>query len=158
MGIMTPTSVIELMPSTNDQIELFSNYIKLSILNSETDFRKFLYQKKLIEKTFDAISESPEIKEFIENEIEKYGKEGVSFNDLKFELKGRKTWNYDNTGDSELKELERQKAELDAKIKNRQKLLQTASKPFADIDTGEIIHPAFYTEKTFVKSTQVKTK
>ena len=52
MGIMTPTSVIELMPSTNDQIELFSNYIKLSILNSETDFRKFLYQKKLIEKTF----------------------------------------------------------------------------------------------------------
>ena len=69
MGIMTPTSVIELMPSTNDQIELFSNYIKLSILNSENDFRKFLYQKKLIEKTFDAISESPEIKEFIENEI-----------------------------------------------------------------------------------------
>ena len=39
---MTPTSVIELMPSTNDQIELFSNYIKLSILNSETDFRKLL--------------------------------------------------------------------------------------------------------------------
>lgn len=153
---MTPISVIELMPSTSDQIKSFAEQVKDQILNGDYDFRKFLYQKKLIEKTFETISEDKELKEYFENEIEKFGKEGVAFNDLRFEIGSRKTWEYSNTGDTELFRLEEEKKMLEAKIKERQRLLQTSKKPFADVETGEIIYPAYYSEKTFIKSSQTK--
>lgn len=149
---MLAQSVIELMPSTAQQVDNFSNQITNAILNGEFDFKRFLYQKKMIEKTFEAISENEQVKAYLEKEIEKYGKEGVGFNDLKFELAGRKSWDYSQTGDSELFRLEEQKKDLEAKIKIRQKMLQTANKPFADVDTGEIIHPASYSEKTYIKT------
>lgn len=153
---MTASSVIELMPSTLEQVQTFSQMMKNSILNGEFDYKKFLYQKNMIEKTLSVISDDEEVKDFIQNEIEKYGKEGVGFNDLNFQLQGRKTWDYSKTEDSELFKLEKQKKELEMKIKERQKLLQTAKKPFADIETGEIIHPASYSEKTFIKSSVKK--
>ena len=80
---MTPVSVIELMPSTSDQVKSFAEQVKDQILNGDYDFRKFLYQKKLIEKTFETISEDKELKEYFENEIEKFGKEGEAYNELR---------------------------------------------------------------------------
>lgn len=153
---MTPISVIELMPSTEEQIQSFSVQAKNKILSGEYDFKKFLYQKKMIEKTLEAIYEDEEVKELMHNEIEKYGKEGVGFNDLKFELGNRKTWDYSNTDDTELFALETQKKEIEKQIKERQKILQTAKKPFADVETGEIIYPASYSEKTYIKTTTKK--
>lgn len=149
---MTPLSVLELMPTTSEQVESFSGQMIEKILNGEVEPAKILYYKKLQEKTFDAILENEEVKDFIEREIDKHGKEGISFNDTKFELAGRKSWDYSQTGDSYLFELEAQKKELEQKIKDRQKLLQTAKKEFADVDTGEIIYPASYSEKTYIKS------
>jgi len=87
---MTPISVIELMPSTSDQVKSFAEQVKDQILNGDYDFRKFLYQKKLIEKTFETINEDKELKAYFEKEIEKYGIEGVGFNDLRFEIGRRK--------------------------------------------------------------------
>lgn len=153
---MTALSVLELMPTTSEQVESFSGQMIEKILNGEVEPAKILYFKKLQEKTFDAILENAEVKDFIEREIDKHGKEGISFNDTKFELAGRKTWDYSQTEDSELFKLEAEKKELEQKIKDRQKLLQTAKKPFADVDTGEIIYPASYSEKTYIKSSVIK--
>ena len=153
---MTPISVIELLPSTENQIDTFAHSIKTSILDGDFDYRKYLYQKKMMEKTFELLENDFEFKEFLQKEIEKFGKDGVSFNDLKFELQDRKTWDYSMTGDSELENLIEQKKKIDEAVKARQKLLQTTKKPFADIDTGEIIHPASYSSKTFIKSSTKK--
>lgn len=149
---MTPLSVLELMPTTSEQVESFSGQMIEKILNGEVSTAQFLYYKKMNEKVFETISEHPQVKDYFHSEIEKYGKEGLSFNDTKFELAGRKSWDYSQTGDSYLFELESQKKELEQKIKDRQKLLQTAKKEFADVDTGEIIYPASYSEKTYIKS------
>lgn len=156
MNTTTAISVLELMPTTAEQVENFSNQIIDEILNGEVEPQKILYFKKLQEKTFDTILENPQVKDFIEREIEKYGKEGIAYNDTRFELAGRKTWDYSQTEDSELFKLEAEKKELEQRIKDRQKLLQTAKKPFADVDTGEIIYPASYSEKTYIKSSVIK--
>ncbi len=153
---MTPISVIELMPSTSDQVQNFAEQVKDQILNGDYDFRKFLYQKKLIEKTFETISEDKELKAYFEKEIEKYGAEGVGFNDLRFEIGSRKTWDYSKTGDVELFQMEKEREELDKKIEARRKWLQT-TKHIADEETGEIlIYPASYREKTFIRSSKRK--
>lgn len=151
---MTAISVIELMPSTVESVEGFKEQVKMQLLNGDYDFRKFLYQKKLIEKTFDAIAEDEEVKDFLEKEIEKYGKEGAAFNDITFKIGSRKTWDYSQTGDKELFRLEEQKKELETQIKSRKKILETAKKPqkIVDTETGEVldVFPANYSEKTFI--------
>lgn len=149
---MTVLSVLELMPTTNQQVENFSSQMIEKILNGEVETAKFLYYKKMNEKVFDTILENPQVKKYLENEIEKHGKDGLNYNDTNFQLHGRKSWDYSKTGDTQLFELEKQKKELEQKIKDRQRLLQTAKKEFADVDTGEIIYPASYSEKTFIKS------
>ena len=153
---MTPISVIELMPSTSDQVKSFAEQVKDQILNGDYDFRKFLYQKKLIEKTFETINEDKELKAYFEKEIEKYGIEGVGFNDLRFEIGRRKTWDYSNTGDMELFQMEKEKEELDKKIEARRRWLQ-GIKPEIDKETGEILlSPAYYREKTFIRANKRK--
>lgn len=156
MENITPVSVINLMPETNEQIKNFAQQVKEQLLNGEYDYRKFLYQKRFIEKTLEAISEDKEVKDYLEKEIEKYGKEGSGFNDVRFELSERKTWDYSKTGDSTLSDLENKKKLIDEQIKARQKLLQTAKKEFADVETGEIIFPASYSSKSYIRTTQIK--
>lgn len=153
---MIATTCIEQMPSTNEQVDMFAQQVKQEILSGFYDYRQFLYQKVFIEKTLNTIYEDLEIKEYMQKEIEKHGKEGVGFNDVKYTIEGRKTWDYSQTGDSELADLLAQEKELKEKIKERQKILQVAKKPFANVETGEIIHPAFYTEKSYIKTTKNK--
>lgn len=162
---MTAVSVLMLMPETKEQIATFSAQIKEQILDGSFDFRKYLYLKHAMEKTFDNIKNDDEVKAYIDKETSKYGAEGTGYHDMKIELAGRKIWDYSQTGDTQLFELEAQKKELEEKIKERQKYLQNF-KITIDPHTGEIkypegyregLFPASYKEKTYVKTTISKT-
>lgn len=152
-----PISVLTLMPSTNKEVAYFSQSIITQLINGSLDFKQLLYQKKFIEETLEAIFENEDVKKHIEGEIEKYGKEGVGFHDAKFELSTRKTFDYSQTNDSEIINLEGKLKEATNNLKDRQKFLQTLTKPLElfNNETGEVemIYPAVFSTSTFVKTT-----
>lgn len=154
---MTPISVMKLMPETKEQVESFASHVKNEILEGKIDFKELLFQKAFIEKTLSAIFEDPEIKKLIEGEIEKYGKEGVGFRDVKFELMSRRSYDYSKTNDAEYLAIDAAAKKASEKLKERQKFLQTLTKPIEILnsDTGEIemIYPAAQSVTTYVKST-----
>jgi len=151
------TSTLSALPETPDQIKYFAEKAKAELLNGQIDFRTLQYQKTCIERTLDAIFGDAEVKAFICGEVEKYGKEGCTFKDAKFEIASRKTWDYSKTNDAEIEVLE-QKAKAAANdLKDRQKFLQTLSKPIEVLnnETGEVetIYPGTFSESTFIKTT-----
>lgn len=147
---------LDVMPSTNEQVQKFTSLIKEEILSGRYDFKKFLQQKNFIEKSLAAISDDPQIKSLMIDEIEKYGKDGVGYNDLKFTVESRRNYDYSQTNDSTFLELEAKKKEIEAELKARQKFLQTIQKPVADPETGELIYPASVKHTTYIKSSTKK--
>ena len=128
--------VLELMPSTEEQVQSFSSQIKDQILSGAIDWKKLLYQKKLMEKTLDAIFKDKAVDDLISEEIEKYGKGGIGINDLKFELSGKTTFDFKNCGDSKVLELEEE-------LKKRKEFLKNIpASCIADPETGEMIYRA----------------
>ena len=142
--------VLELMPSTEEQVQSFSSQIKDQILSGAIDWKKLLYQKKLMEKTLDAIFKDKAVDDLISEEIEKYGKGGIGINDLKFELSGKTTFDFKNCGDSKVLELEEE-------LKKRKEFLKNIpASGIADPETGEMIYRASSTYSPFIKATKIK--
>lgn len=151
------TSTLSVLPNTKTEIQSFATIAKQQLLSGCIDFKRILFQKACIERSFDAIFSDPEVKEFIESEISKYGKDGVGFEDAKFQISSRKSYTYDQTNDSEIKALESAKKEVETGLKERQKFLQTLkhSIDVVNKETGEVetIFPAAFTETTYIKTT-----
>ena len=87
-------------------------------------------------------------------ELAKYGKK-QSFGDCTLEeCEAGVKYDYSECNDSELEALEKQRHELDIKIKQRQATLK--SLPFGGLcnpDTGEMIYPPAKSSKTTIKTT-----
>lgn len=102
------------------------------------------------------IKDNDEYRNYIVNEISKYGKSHTTESGTKIELAevGIK-YDYSQTGDVELMELENQKMQLDAKIKERQTFLKSINKPMEVLFFDELvtIYPASKTSTSSVKIT-----
>ena len=153
----TALSQLSYLPTTLAQVQSFAAAAKNEILSGSVDLKELLYKKKCIERTLEAIFDDEKVNEVIKEEITKYGKDGAGYNDAKFEIASRKSWDYSQTNDKEFDILE-QKAKAAANdLKDRQKFLQTLSKPIEVLnnETGEIetIYPAAFRQSEYIKTT-----
>lgn len=153
----TALSQLSHLPTTLAQVQSFAAAAKNEILSGSVDLKELLYKKKCIERTLEAIFDDEEVNEVIKGEVAKYGKEGAGYNDATFEIASRKSWDYSQTNDAEIEVLEQKAKGAANNLKDRQKFLQTLTKPIEVLnnETGEVetIYPAAFSESTFIKTT-----
>ena len=129
--------VVDNVCLTGNIIQLAENLAKMDLLIKE-------------------IKDNSNYKDYILNEVSKYGKSHVTASGTKLEVAEVGTkYDYSLTGDVELKELEEQKAIIEFKIKERQTFLKTIKKPMEVLFGDELItlHPASKTSTTSIKTT-----
>lgn len=144
-------SQLSYLPETRDQQARFVEQAKQEILNGIFDARELLFRKKIIQDTLDQIFDDPQVKSHMLDEIGRYGKDGAGWSDAKITVESRKTYSYENCGDTELTTLTAESEKAIKSLKERQKFLQTINKPVADPETGEMIYPAAYTQTDYFK-------
>ena len=153
----TALSQLSYLPTTLAQVQSFAAAAKNEILSGSVDLKELLYKKKCIERTLEAIFDDEKVNEVIKEEITKYGKDGAGYNDAKFEIASRKSWDYSQTNDAEYAALEKRAKESSELLKQRQKFLQTLTKPveLVNNETGEVetIYPAAHSESEYIKTT-----
>jgi len=144
-------SQLSVLPDTKEQQARFVEMAKAEILDGIFDARELLFRKKMIQDTLDQIFDDPQVKKHLISEIEKYGKEGAGWADAKITIESRKSYNYDNCGDTELSDLAEKQKGFDTAVKNRQKFLQALTKAVANPETGEMIYPPAFSQSEFFK-------
>lgn len=104
----------------------------------------------------DEIKKNENYKNYILNEISYYGKSHTTASGTKIELAEVGTkYDYGQTGDLIMVDLELQKAILDAKIKERQTFLKSITKPMEVLFSDEVVtlYPPAKTSTSSVKIT-----
>jgi hypothetical protein len=155
---METLSVINLMPSTKEQINQFAELTINSIIAGNVDPLKIDIQLKAIEETIKKIRSDAQIKTAILKEAEKYGQKSFSFQGCKIQVTelGSK-YDFSNCNDVILKRLENQSENLNVEIKNRQEYLKFCKpgSPQIDPETGEAfeVYPPVKNSTTGLKYT-----
>jgi hypothetical protein len=129
--------VVDNVCITGDIVNLAENLAKMDLLIKE-------------------IKDNSNYKDYILNEVSKYGKSHITASGTKLEVAEVGTkYDYSLTGDLELKELEEQKAVIEFKIKERQTFLKALKHPMEVLFGDELItlHPASKTSTTSIKTT-----
>ncbi len=155
METMTTLSVINLLPSTKESIELFVYKIVNEVKNGNVNALEILAQLKKFEKASDQIS--TQIKENALTEHAKYSEKQVALYGCKIERGENGTkYDYSACGDPEWNELDEEIKKLSEKKKSREAFLKNVSKPmaFTDEHTGGetvLINPPIKTSVTGLK-------
>lgn len=134
---MTAESVINLAPSTKEQITAFANQIINNVSSGEVNPLKIHSQIILLEKSLELIKKG--IKEDVLAEAGKHGK-SFDFNGCTINVKelGVK-YDYSNCGDLRWKEANRKRELAEEEMKKREALLRCVDvkESFVDEETGE---------------------
>lgn len=139
---MNTLSIINLLPSTREQVLDFAGEIIAKVESGEVNPLDLKAQMKFIERTLSEIDKS--IKDKFIDEAAKYGKS--------FDYKGWRIeqvesgHKYDYSGDNEW-------LQLSERLKEREKFLKGLTKPMADPGTGEICHPPIKKSTSTLKFT-----
>lgn len=154
MEIMNASSALALFETTKAQRETFAAAIISEIKEGNIDPLKIHMQLKSAEHLLKSTNENPEYKSLLLDAAEKHGKKFETYN-AEFQIKEAGTkWDYSNCGDEILDQLNSEMDLLNAKIKYREKLLQTLPETgMACPITGGIIYPATKTSTTIVQCT-----
>lgn len=150
--LMSAHSALALFETTKAQREQFAALIIDEIKEGRTDPLKVHMQLKSCEHLMESVKENPEYKELVLEAASKHGKRFETYN-AEFETsEAGVKWDYSQTGDTVLDELMATKAELDAKIKDRQKFLQTIPESgMADPENGNMLYRASKSSTTIIK-------
>jgi hypothetical protein len=150
-------STISILPSTKEQVKVFSRQLKDEILANDRDPLKILVQLKMIEKIIEDILKDEEIDLHFLNEFLLYGKEKVlEVNGAKLQQTEVGTrYQYEDSGDLKWNDLNKQLIEITEKKKEREKFLQNIpyESQFVDPDNGLFITRPPKTSKTKIKVT-----
>ena len=131
------TKVVDNVCLTGNIIQLAENLAKMDLLIKE-------------------IKDNPNYKDYILNEVSKYGNSHVTASGTKLEVAEVGTkYDYTKSNDPELKELEEQKAIIDFKIKERQTFLKSLKQPMEVLFSDELVtlYPPAKTSTTSIKTT-----
>ena len=135
-------------------IQALANMAINAVLEGEVDPITAHINVSKMEAAIKAYKEHPDVRDITLRELAKYGKK-QSFGDCTLEeCEAGVKYDYSECNDSELEALEKQRHELDIKIKQRQATLK--SLPFEGLcnpDTGEMIYPPAKSSKTTIKTT-----
>jgi hypothetical protein len=132
--------VVDNVCLTGNIIQLAENLAKMDLLIKE-------------------IKENSNYKDYILNEVSKYGKSHVTASGTKLEVAEVGTkYDYSLTNDIELKYFEQEKAILENKIKERQTFLKALKHPLEFLLDDELhtVYPPSKTSTTSIKTTILK--
>lgn len=149
---MKTTSIITAIADNKQQITAFVNDVKGNMdLMTASERLQFYAQLKMAEKAISNLVSDAEVDEMILQAADNYHPEELK--DLygcKFEKREVGTkYDYSRCNDSLLADLERQKADLDSQIKDRQKMLQNVNGEVYGED-GVMLEKATKSSKTKV--------
>lgn len=151
---LSTTGILSLLQTTKEQRGTFVSDVINRIKNGEFSPVLCHLQLKCMEALVDDVVTSDEYKELLLEEATKHGKTFEMYNG-KFQIKEAGTkYDYSVCEDVVYNELMSAKAELDAKIKERQKFLQNIPENgIADPDNGNMIYRAAKSSTTTVTVT-----
>lgn len=140
----SPMGVMELLPSTSQQITMFSNNIVQQVRNGNENPIRVLVQSRAMEKAIKIIIDN--VKMFAEREAEKYPGDKFEFygNEIaKAEVKTE--YDYLGSQDPVYERVLYEFEQASKKLKEREAFLKTVKEPMTIVDdmTGEVvtIHP-----------------
>lgn len=150
---LTTTNILSLFETTKAERTSFAEDIVERLRNEEADPLKIHLQIKAMEEIINSLTNTTEktnknftlaidYKNMLLNAAEKHGKK-FQLHNAEFSIKEVGTkYDYSNTGDFEVEELEKQATDISEKLKARQKFLQMIPLAGMDIITseGEAIH------------------
>ena len=151
---MKAISTINLMPSTNNEVDKMFTLIKQEILSGKENPLKLEVQLKAMETLIKKLRSDNEVKDQMINE-------GMKYPEKSFEIFGAKfskttvgvKYDFDVCQDSEWQDIKEHAENYKAKLKEREDFLKTLKQPVVNPDTGEMIYPA---NKTGKESISVK--
>lgn len=151
---LSTTGILSLLQTTKEQRGTFVSDVISRIKNGEFSPVLCHLQLKCMEALVEDVVTSDEYKELLLEEAAKHGKTFEMYNG-KFQIKEAGTkYDYSVCEDVVYNELMSAKAELDAKIKERQKFLQNIPENgIADPDNGNMIYRAAKSSTTTVTVT-----
>jgi len=145
------TSNIALFQTTKSEREAFVQHIVEQVKQGGVNPLNLHLQLKSMEDIIEQVKADTTYKDAVLTEAEKYGK-AFDYQQAKIAIREVGTkYDYSQTGDDILNQLEAEKKAIDAKIKERQKLLQNLPQNgMADPETGAMLYPASKTSTTSV--------
>jgi hypothetical protein len=145
------SSILFLLPATNDQHRTFLDAIIGEVDNGMIDLIALKIQLKRIKNLVEAIEKDEYINEAITDEVAKY-----SLSDgLEVTYREVNKYYYANCNDYSLLEQEQELERLKNTIKDRKEFLKSLTSEMVDEETGEIIKPPQY---KFIKQLVVTLK
>jgi len=137
----TAISYLSVMPLSKEQRETFVQKVKTEILSGNENPLKIEIILKGIEETIKAIRSDADIREYVLQELAKYGKTAQIYG-AELTRTDRKAWKYNDT---EINSITAEIEGLKAKLKDREKFLQSIPEGgIIDPITGEIIYRPTY--------------
>jgi hypothetical protein len=130
------------LPNTRMELDLLVNQVVNKILDGTDDPLKIEVKLKLLADTIAEIRKNNEVKNVLLFESDKYP--GKTFEAYGCRITKTGKTNYDYSEDTVWKE-------LDAKKKEREKMLKGLTSEMVDPETGEIIKPAKQSYTNFLK-------
>jgi hypothetical protein len=150
--------VLSLLETTKEQRESFVRSIVSALDEGQVDPLKIHLQVKNTEDLIKQITADEKYREFLLNEAQKYGKSFEQYN-AKFQVKETGTrYDYSGCNDAELRELERQAAEISERLKARQKFLQNIPASGIEVLQGDELVTVYPPIKTSTTSVTVTLK
>ncbi len=141
---LTATSIVNLFDTTKEQRKSFADAIIFAIKQGDVNPLALHLNIKKMEDTIKQVTGNPEYMSMILDEAEKYSAKSFELNNAKVEIKevGVK-YDYSVCEDPVYNELEAQKKEIEAKIKERAKFLQLVPESgTVDPQTGAMVYRA----------------
>ena len=137
----TAISYLSVMPLSKEQRETFVQKVKDEILSGYENPLKIEIILKCIEETIKAIRSDADIREYVLQELTKHGKTATIYG-AELTKSERKTWKYNDT---EINSITAEIEGLKAKLKDREKFLQSIPEGgIINPETGEIIYRPGY--------------
>lgn len=126
-----------------------------NIIEGNIDSIQALAAITSIERAIEQVKKDPQVIDICLRELAKYGKQGVTIGEFTFtEAEAGVKYDYSGCGCTEYAELIAQRAEIDAHIKEWEKVLKSMpATGLADPNTGEMLYPPVKSSKTIIKAT-----
>lgn len=136
---MTPTSVINLLPSTSDEVNRFANMVIQAVKNGEENPLQMLLQVRAMEKAFKIITEK--IQSNLLTEADKHPENKFEFKGNFIEKSEFVTYDFSVCGDTTFERLEVDFNTAKARLEERKAFLKALKEPtpIGDTVTGDLV-------------------
>ncbi len=138
---MRALSTLTQLPTTKSQIQTYVEAVKNDIIGGYIPAEESAIILKSFEDIIKALRGDKDIKEYLQDECEKYNEKTINYRNAQITKSSKATYDFNNCQDSVWNDLKNEEAQIKAALKGRETWLKTIKEPTPDTKTGEIINP-----------------